>query len=798
MDLLNTSFSTNQLGMGEEENVNGAGIRFSLNELRIMTNDFSDDNTLVKTQHFDIFRATITPQSEPSVIEHVTVKIWYSSDKLARFKEEITILGHPRVINCPNIATLMGYCSEREHVATVFKLQSVDTLDNLLDKDEYPWRDRMIAALGIARIFCIIDVKRTSHLIHSTLPSYIMLDQESNPVLCDARVLISGTRLPDEVAEDSSVGNKDAIAGKMKRNGIFAFGVLLLRLIRGRRDDIEDTRTKLPCVFPIEFTFPTVPSYAPLRSQRFFIEYDYFEVFGLVNQCLAYDEKCLTISQMEQKLENLVLFSLPVRTSRSKVVVRGRMLIYFTYNDLCELTDNFSLENLFAITQFGEAYRGRIQQGCKEVAAQDIIVKMWGEVNFSRSGQDSKKSALVDDICRLRDEVFLLTQQSMIDNPCIVKLLGYCFEDKKVGAVYSVQPFYTLECLFDDGEDTLLCFRLIWHQPLPSPWRRRRHEWFKWEDRIVAALELARTLVLFHDKEQQYVVCNISGAHIMISQDKKPILYDFSMLHGQVLSGQRAARSLHLINSIDYLDPYLPQTGMVVPQSDIYAFGALLMSLICKRDMRSVIRSFFHRHVEARYKSESSLVHGSFVSHPSFDHKDGCKLTALAMACLEKDHLLSRPSASNIVRQLESLSLFSDTLLSSDVKIKVIDSCAIREKKPSLWNDFRLFIKLSITREKHKEQKRRNFFGSRSVKTGPMSSYTLSKQKEIIAGPGILRPSIYETTPEEIRYRIQLIDESLKRNIELDERDRASQRNKVKCRQSNFVKQLVGIGNVES
>ncbi|XP_074311607.1 uncharacterized protein LOC141647362 isoform X2 [Silene latifolia] len=749
------------MGEEEEEHVDGAGIRFSFDELRIMTNEFSDDNILVKTQNFDLFRGIITPQSESAVIEHVTIKIWHSSDKLARFRKEITILGQPRLINCPNIATLMGYCAEGEHVATVYKLHSVDTLDNLLDKDEYPWRDRMIAALGIARIFCFIDVKRTSHLIHSTLPSYIILDQESNPVLCDARGLISGVGLPDEVDKDSSVGNKDATAGKMKRNGIFAFGVLLLRLIRGRRNDIEDTGTKLPRGFPI----PSVLSYAPFRSQKFFNEHDYSEVFSLVNQCLAYDEKCLTISQMVQKLENLVLFSLPVRTSCSKVAVKGHTLIYFTYSDLCELTDNFSLENLFAITQFGEAYRGRIQQGWKEVAAQNIIVKMWGEVNFSRSGRDSKKSTLVDDICRLRDEVLLLTRDSMIDNPCIVKLLGYCYEDKKVGAVYSVQPWYTLESLFDD-------------------------EWFEWKNRIAAALELARTLVLFHCKEQQYVVSNLSGAHIMINQDKTPILYDFSMIHGQVLSGERAVRSFHLLCSIDYLDPYYPQTGLVVPQSDIYAFGALLMSLICKRDMRSVITSFLYRHVEDRYKSESSLVHGSFTSHPSFDHKDGCKLTALAMACLEKDNLLSRPSASDIVQQLESLSLFSESLFSTDVKAKVIDSCSIREKNPSLWNDFRLFIKLCISRDKLKEWKRRSFFGSRSGKAGAMSPHALAKQKQIIERPGILRPSIYEKTPEEICYRIQLIDESLKREIEHDERQRALQRNKVKRRQSNFVKQL--------
>ncbi|KAH9626126.1 hypothetical protein KSS87_016026 [Heliosperma pusillum] len=214
-----------------EEIVNEVlGIRFSFNELRIMTDEFNDDNTLVKTQDYDLYRATIAPQSEAAEIQHVTVKIWNSSFKLERFREEINILGHPRVINCRNIATIMGYCCEGENVATVYKLQSVDTLENLLDKDEFVWRDRMIAALGIAHIFRFIDVKRTSPLIHSTLPSYTILDQESNPVLCDVRVLMGGVALLDEVVEGSCVRNDACFFGEDKNIVLFILAPHLNRL----------------------------------------------------------------------------------------------------------------------------------------------------------------------------------------------------------------------------------------------------------------------------------------------------------------------------------------------------------------------------------------------------------------------------------------------------------------------------------------------------------------------------------------------------------------------------------------
>ncbi|KAK9673149.1 hypothetical protein RND81_12G149500 [Saponaria officinalis] len=742
--------------------MNVAGIRFSFNALSIMTDDFSDNNIIAKTDQFNLFRAKIAAQFEDSEKEQVTVKIWHSSDKLARFREEIAILGDQKVIDCPNIAKLMGYCCEGEDVGTVYKLHSVDTLENLLDKDEFQWRHRMVAALGISRIFRFMDLQRCGRWIHATLPLVIILDQGSNPVLCDVQVLSGGIMSPIEaneaIGKDTPILGEDATAGKMKLNGIFSLGLLLFRLIRRIHHTIEDAKIKSPCAgFPIVPTFKSGPSYFQLKGDSFFYLYDYHSVCGLAEQCVDYDEKCLTISQVVQKLENLLLFSLPVRTSSGKVAVRARSLVYFTYSDLCEFTEKFSVENLFEITQFGEAYRGRIQQGWKEVGAQDIIVKMYGEVNYIRSG--CRRSSTEDDICRLRDEVFLLTQRWMIDNPNVVNLLGYCFEDKKVGAVYSVQPMYTLESLFDD-------------------------EWFDWKDRIVAALELARTIALFHGEEPQCVVRNICAAHIMIGQDKKPVIYDFSMLHGQLLSGQREVTSLRQNATIPNCDPYLLQSGLVVPQSDIFAFGVLLMSLICKKDMVSVIRNFIFKHFEDRYKSESSLVHESFASHPSFDHNDGLKLTAMAFACLGLDHLLSRPSASDIVEQLQSLSLFSD--ISTDVTAKVIDSYYTNnERKSSWWKFRRVLRKLS---DKRKEQRERKFSGkdgqSRLVSSDDRAG------EEIVEWPRVFRPIIFERTPEELRSRIELIDASLKSEIEENEKLGKIYRDRVKRAQSNYVKSI--------
>ncbi|KAK9691933.1 hypothetical protein RND81_09G230000 [Saponaria officinalis] len=189
--------------------VNGFRSEFSWDELNEITDKFSTDNLIGETENFQLFRGFISPSSENGTQLPVTVKLWKDSvtflDKLRRMKEECTFLAHPKVVKCSNVVNVVGYCCDGEHIGAVYELNSVSTLENYLAKDEFQWRDRIIVAHEIARLFHFLEHSESTHLIHVALPPCVILDQEMNPVLCDIGILTSIASQLIEGSEDLSI-----------------------------------------------------------------------------------------------------------------------------------------------------------------------------------------------------------------------------------------------------------------------------------------------------------------------------------------------------------------------------------------------------------------------------------------------------------------------------------------------------------------------------------------------------------------------------------------------------------------
>ncbi|XP_074320923.1 uncharacterized protein LOC141657549 isoform X2 [Silene latifolia] len=522
--------------------VNGFRHEFSWDKLNKFTDNFGNKNFVGETDCFQIFNGKIPPSPEKGAEMEVTIKVWKDSitfaDKCRRIEDERRFMAHPEAIKCSNVANVVGYCCDGDHVAAVYELLPVSFLENYLVEDKLVWRDRMIVALGIARLFHSLECTEYIDLIHSALLPCVILDQEMNPVLCDIEVFVGQAIQDTEQSKGSSISNLPRSSSEdlwTKPAGLFPFCILLLRLLC--KDDLYPfVKARYPSARLPVLSESAWPTYEKLQGHRFFYACDYKEVSGIAFRFFSSMKNEVTFCRVIQLLEGLLLFFLPARRSWGKVVTRGCTLMYFSYENLSELTDGFHKENLFALTQLGEAYRGNIQQDWNVMEAQDVIVKMWGKVNYVSSGREVMKSSMEDNIYRLREEVFLLTQQRIIDHPNSVKLLGYCFDDRKMGAVYSHKPLDTLQNLLDD--DIL-----------------------SWRDRVNIALELARFLELLHGQEPQCVVRNICAVHILIDQDKKPFLYDFSMLKGQFRPKKIASQML--LGFTGYRDPLFLFTDQI-------------------------------------------------------------------------------------------------------------------------------------------------------------------------------------------------------------------------------------------
>lgn len=335
----------------------------------------------------------------------------------------------------------------------------------------------------------------------------------------------------------------------------------------------------------------------------------------------------------------------------------------FLYENLNEFTNGFSEENFVSNFQFGKVYRGKMPPGIYGKEAKDVMVKIWDASN----NRLYRVYHPVENRVRLAEEVVLLKHRTMNSHPNLVKLVGFCWQNDKLGAVYDLDPLHTLRDLIPKG-----CF-----------------DWLK---RMKVAVEFARVLAFFHAPKKcflpygPYLIRNVDATHIMLDKDYNTKLFDFSMVSGGMFPDRNKVR-LHALRGytsgcIGYVDTCFAYTGGWCEKNDVYAFGVILVGLIAKRvfntdtDMDTNIPfvddwalSLYEKQpkfslidkglawVSSVYKkkqSKFSLVDQSLEADPAFNSSDGHKLTKLAMWCL-KYFPRDRPTMKQVIKCLLDL-----------------------------------------------------------------------------------------------------------------------------------------------
>ncbi|XVF27818.1 hypothetical protein REPUB_Repub14bG0141700 [Reevesia pubescens] len=302
--------------------------------------------------------------------------------------------------------------------------------------------------------------------------------------------------------------------------------------------------------------------------------------------------------------------------------------------DLKLYTDNFSQDNFIGNFQFGKAYRGKIGD-------RSVVVKIWMAPKLYRCKHGENEA-------RMEEELLLHADPRIKSHPNLAKLIGYC-RDSQLGVVYDLNPV-----------DTLRTFIL--------------RDDFTWLQRIKVALELACLLKFLHTPCSQllpYLVRNIDAAHFLLDQDYNLVLYDFGMFSGGVLPDRSKMGDQLVFGCFGYIDAYSMQVGHWYEDTDVFAFGIILVGLIAKRvfivedyaEEHSIRRGspLVHRWAIKEYErrkslygeDKASLVHESLEEDSGFKSAEGVEVTKLAMQCLE--YFDGRPTAEELVQCLSEL-----------------------------------------------------------------------------------------------------------------------------------------------
>ncbi|KAL3503094.1 hypothetical protein ACH5RR_037543 [Cinchona calisaya] len=306
----------------------------------------------------------------------------------------------------------------------------------------------------------------------------------------------------------------------------------------------------------------------------------------------------------------------------------------FSYDQLRELTDDFSQGNYIGTFQFGKIYRGKIKSAHE---VKDVLVKIWGkpEIDFYYEG---------DNELRCMDELIIFRHEKLTCHPGMIKLLGYVQDEEHLGAVYDFKPLDTVYNLTPRDN-------------------------FTWLQRIKVAFGFASLLKFLHKATPQqnpFVLRNISASHIVIDEEYNPKLFDVGLITGGVFPDRTQCGIYFIYGCMGYVDLSIGCTGEWNNKSDVFSFGVLLLNLITKRiftkEDRKAATPLPHRWAWNQYAPRQSdsgiklpvLVHQSLTADPDYCRSDGRKLTKLAMKCVGEDPE-HRPDMKKIVNCLLKL-----------------------------------------------------------------------------------------------------------------------------------------------
>ncbi|KAJ4960285.1 hypothetical protein NE237_020195 [Protea cynaroides] len=216
----------------------------------------------------------------------------------------------------------------------------------------------------------------------------------------------------------------------------------------------------------------------------------------------------------------------------------GNSKSYFSYEELAEITNGFSLQNLLGEGGFGSVYKGCLPDG-REVAVKQLKVGgAQGEREF-------------------RAEVEII---SRVHHRHLVSLVGYCIAEHQRLLVYDYVPNNNLYYhLHEEGRPVM-----------------------DWATRIKVAAGAARGLAYLHeDCHPRIIHRDIKSSNILLDNHFEAQVSDFGL--AKLALDTNTHISTRVMGTFGYMAPEYASSGKLTEKSDVYSFGVVLLELITGR-----------------------------------------------------------------------------------------------------------------------------------------------------------------------------------------------------------------------
>ncbi|KAL4587384.1 hypothetical protein LXL04_000253 [Taraxacum kok-saghyz] len=213
----------------------------------------------------------------------------------------------------------------------------------------------------------------------------------------------------------------------------------------------------------------------------------------------------------------------------------------FSYEELSAATKGFKETELLGKGGFGQVYKGTLP----ELGAQVAVKKIW-----HKSGQGMKEFvAEIATIGRLR-------------HPNLVRLLGYCRRKTELFLVYDYMPNNSLDkFIFNSNPESTL----------------------SWKQRIKIIIDVAEALTYLHEEWYEVIIHrDIKASNVLLDAELNAKLGDFGLARfGN--NHKNYAKTTRLAGTLGYIAPELARKGKATTATDVFAFGAFCLEVVCGR-----------------------------------------------------------------------------------------------------------------------------------------------------------------------------------------------------------------------
>uniref|UniRef100_A0A1J3ESI2 non-specific serine/threonine protein kinase n=1 Tax=Noccaea caerulescens TaxID=107243 RepID=A0A1J3ESI2_NOCCA len=309
--------------------------------------------------------------------------------------------------------------------------------------------------------------------------------------------------------------------------------------------------------------------------------------------------------------------------NNSGMLLESPNLKVYSFLDLKTATKNFKPDSMLGQGGFGKVYRGWID-------AKTLAPSKAGSgitVAVKRLNSES-----VQGLAEWRSEVNFL---GMLSHPNLVKLLGYCREDKELLLVYEFMPKGSLENhLF------------------------RRSEPFPWDLRIKIVIGAARGLAFLHSSQREVIYRDFKASNILLDSNYDAKLSDFGLAKLGP-SNEKSHVTTRIMGTHGYAAPEYMATGHLYVKSDVYAFGVVLLEVMTGQRAHNPKRPYGQENLVDWLRPDLSSKHKvkrlmDKGIEGQYTTKVATEMARITLSCVEPDPK-NRPHMKDVLGVLEHI-----------------------------------------------------------------------------------------------------------------------------------------------